>query len=393
MRCKAFFYLLILFLLASCSKHSETKTIKIGIPISLSGRYSQESHLILNGYELWKDYVNSHGGIKVGNRKYKVEFVVKDDSSKPYKSAMITENLISESKVNFLFGPYSSLITLADSVVAEKYKIPMIIAGGASEEIFNRHYKYISGMLPPSGDYFKAAAEMLAYKNFQDENTALVFGENPFSISVAAKGRIWLESNGFTHIFPFEYSYYVNSLNNVVRDLHNRKIEIVLFAGHINDIKQFIKDSKKISYIPKLIVFTVGTHIFYLSNYLKNFSKNVFLVSPWNKNPNMQGILFDTLNKYKKIFELKFGYNPDYHCAAATAAGIVLQNAIERSHSINPKLVQNAILRSNFPTFYGRIKFSKTGQIIKDIYVMEIKGNNVYIVYPIDAAESKITIR
>ncbi len=393
MRCKAFFYLLMLFLLASCSKHSETKTIKIGIPISLTGRYSQESHLILNGYELWKDYVNSHGGIKVGNRKYKIEFVVKDDSSEPYKSAMITENLISENKVNFLFGPYSSFITLADSTVAEKYKIPMIITGGASEVIFSRHNKYISGMLPPSGDYFKAAAKMLAYKNFQDENVALVFGENLFSISVALKGKIWLETSGFTHILPLEYSDYINSLNSVVRKLHDKKIRIVLFAGHINDIKQFIKDSKKISYIPKLIVFTVGTHIFYLSNYLKNFSKNVFIVSPWNENLNIQGILFATLNKYKKIFELKFGYNPDYHCAAATAAGVVLQNAIEQSHSIDPKIVQSAILKSDIPTFYGRIKFSKTGQIVKDVYVMEIKSNNAYLVYPLDAAESKIIIR
>ncbi len=387
------FYLLIVFLLTSCFRHNETKTITVGIPISMSGKYSQESHLMLDGYKLWKDYVNAHGGIKIGTKRYKIEFVVKDDSSDPYKSALITENLISENKVNFLFGPYSSRITLADSAVAEKHKIPMIIAGGASEEIFSRHYEYISGLLPPSKDYFKTAAKMLAYKKFQDENVALVFGEGPFNISVALKGKTWLESNGFTHVSPFEYSDYANSLSGIVRDLRDRKIEIVLFAGHINDIDQFIKRSKRISYMPKIAVFTVGTHIFYLSNYLKNFSKNIFFVTPWNKHLSLRGLLFTSSNNYENIFKMRFGYSPDYHSAAATAAGIVLQNAIEQSHSINPQIVQNAILKSNFPTFYGRIKFSKTGQIIKDINVMEIKGNNAYLVYPLDVAESEITIR
>jgi len=392
MRYRIVFYVLIVFLLTSCFRHNETKIITIGIPISISGKYSQESHLMLDGYKLWKDYVNSHGGIKIGMKRYKIEFVVKDDGSDPDKSARITENLISENKVNFLFGPYSSLITLADSTVAEKHKIPMIIAGGASEEIFSRHYEYISGLLPPSKDYFKTAAKMLAYKNFQDEDVALVFGENLFSISVALQGKIWLESNGFTHILPFEYSDYINSLSSVVRDIRSRKIGIVLFAGHINDIKQFVKRSKRISYMPKIAVFTVGTHIFYLSNYLKNFSKNIFFVTPWNKNLNLHSLLFTSSNNYENIFKLRFGYSPDYHSAAATAAGIVLQNAIEQSYSINPKIVQDAILKSNFPTFYGRIKFSKTGQIIKNIDVMEIKGNNAYLVYPLDVAESAITI-
>ena len=80
-------------------------TLKLGAAVSLTGPFSREGQLLRDGYDLWKDTVNAQGGIKVGARTYKVDIVYYDDESKAQTSARLTEKLITEDKVAFLFGP------------------------------------------------------------------------------------------------------------------------------------------------------------------------------------------------------------------------------------------------------------------------------------------------
>ena len=53
--------------------------IRIGATVSLSGRYSEPSAMIRDGYRLWEKQVNQRGGLL--NRP--VELVVYDDRSDP----------------------------------------------------------------------------------------------------------------------------------------------------------------------------------------------------------------------------------------------------------------------------------------------------------------------
>src|ERR1700676_5208525 len=83
-------------------------TILFGSPVSLTGNLTKEGHLTQEGYELWKNYVNAHGGIKVGGKTYKVDIKYYDDESKNDTSAQLAERLIDQDHVNFLLGPYGS---------------------------------------------------------------------------------------------------------------------------------------------------------------------------------------------------------------------------------------------------------------------------------------------
>src|SRR5436309_9054346 len=54
-------------------------TLLFGAPISLTGATSHEGHLTLEGYQLWVNVVNAHGGIQVGNTRYQVQLKYYDD--------------------------------------------------------------------------------------------------------------------------------------------------------------------------------------------------------------------------------------------------------------------------------------------------------------------------
>ena len=98
--------------LAACGSSSGgaggSDTLVFGAPVSLTGSLSHEGTDTLNGYHLWADQVNAAGGIKVGDKTYKVSIKYYDDASSAQKSAQLTKQLITSDKVNFLLGPYGS---------------------------------------------------------------------------------------------------------------------------------------------------------------------------------------------------------------------------------------------------------------------------------------------
>ncbi|GAF73369.1 unnamed protein product, partial [marine sediment metagenome] len=94
--------------------------IKIGAAVSLTGKMAYEGRLVKDGYEVWADWVNSHGGINAGGKNYDVKVIYYDDESTPVRGAKLTEKLITQNKVQYLFGPFSSSITFATTAIGEK---------------------------------------------------------------------------------------------------------------------------------------------------------------------------------------------------------------------------------------------------------------------------------
>src|SRR5659263_687029 len=50
-------------------------TITIGAAVSLTGKTAYEGKLVQDGYVVWENWVNSHGGITAGGKNYKVKMI------------------------------------------------------------------------------------------------------------------------------------------------------------------------------------------------------------------------------------------------------------------------------------------------------------------------------
>src|SRR5690606_30006575 len=83
--------------------------IRVGVAVAQTGKSSIEGRATKPGYQLWAEMVNdARGGIQVGDRKRKVGLVYYDDQAGPEQTVRLTQRLISEDGVDFMFGPYSS---------------------------------------------------------------------------------------------------------------------------------------------------------------------------------------------------------------------------------------------------------------------------------------------
>jgi len=102
--------------------------------VSLTGDFADSGKAVKAGYELWANMVNVKGGIL--GRQVKLKIV--DDTSSPTQVVTNYQNLINKDKVDLVFGPFSSLLTIPASQVAKRYGYAFLEPAGGGPKVFEQ---------------------------------------------------------------------------------------------------------------------------------------------------------------------------------------------------------------------------------------------------------------
>ena len=130
--------------------------ILLGLSISLTGRFSAQGRQALDGLRLWQSYVNGRDGITLGqNGPRRVRVVFYDDQSLASLARENALRLLRQDRVDALFGPYSSGLTMTVAEVAHEQKRALWNHGGSSDEIFNRGWWHLVSTPTPASEYLR----------------------------------------------------------------------------------------------------------------------------------------------------------------------------------------------------------------------------------------------
>lgn len=361
---------------------AKMSTIDLGCAISLTGAQSRSGKLYRDSYDMAVNRINEAGGVKVGDKTYKLKIVYYDDKSDPAESSRLIEKLISKDKVDFLLGPYSSGITIPDSIVAQRHRVPMIEGGGASGKIFDRGDKFIFGTLPPADQYFESTLAMLKTLKPASTSVAILYSDDSFDVGVADGTEKLAKEMGLKVVLFEKYSEGGNDFTWSLSKIKTGNAQAVLLAGHTNEALNFTQQAKVLSVCPKLIAMTVGPSEADFRSSLGKDADFIYGVASWSTQMSFKGTLFDDTREFVKAFKARYHYDPDYHNASGIADVAVFKDAIQRAGTLDPQKVRNAIAATDLNTIYGRVRFGENGQIKKNNVVLQIQGGEVQQVYP-----------
>jgi branched-chain amino acid transport system substrate-binding protein len=366
--------------------------LTFGVALSLTGSTAVEGRLILNGYRLWARTVDSRGGIVVRGVPYQIAIRNYDDQSNPSLSARLTQRLVSVDRVNFLLGPYGSAATLADEVVAQRNHVPMVEGGGASTAIFSSHNPYIFGVISPApryGDIMLRAATAVSHP---PRTLAIIYASDPFSTEVAATSRAFALAHGVKVVAYKHYPTGDTNLTGVVSSLKSAKPDMLLGSGHASESIAVMEEARQLGFNPKLFAFTVGPATPSFTAALGAAANDVITSVQWTPAQRLQGIdAFGTPANYARIYASTYGQQPAYQAAAATAAGLAYQYAIQRAGSLDRQRVRNALAQLRVQTFFGTIRFDARGaNVYKSMAVMQIQRGRPLTVYPRAIATARL---
>jgi branched-chain amino acid transport system substrate-binding protein len=371
-------------------------TIVFGAALSFTGKYSTNGKHTKNGYELAKERINGRGGVNVGGKLYTIDIKYYDDESTPARGAQLAERLIVQDGIKFMLGPYSSGLTKAMAPVTEKYKIPMVEGNGASRSIFNKGYKYIFAVLSTSDYYLREAINLAAEvakkagKNPKSVKVALAIENDPFSQDIRAGVLEDAKRWGMKVVVDDKLPPELNDMSATLTKVRVKKPDVFVVSGHSKGATLAIRQlsQKKIN-VPMLAI----THC-EAAKVIVNFgplADYTLCAAQWAPALTYKDKWFGSAEQYAKTFEKKYGYVPPYQAAESTAAVLVYTDALERANSFDTEKVRDAIAATKLETFYGNIKFDKTGKnIAKPMVLRQIQKGKYKVVAPTKWATSKL---
>jgi branched-chain amino acid transport system substrate-binding protein len=372
---------LFMLLIAFAPMLAGAEDIVLGASVQLTGPLANTGRYYRDAYQFAIEKINAAGGVKVGGQSHKLALKLYDNQSDVNLSVRQYTELVSQDKVNLLLGPFASNFALADSAISEKYRVPMVQGGGASDQIFERNFHYIFGTLAPASNYFGSTIGMLKSLKPEPRSATLLYADDAFDVSVAEGTRALLKQAGLKIVLDERYSSNASDFNSLLSQIKGQRADVVLVAGHETEILNFIRQAKSLAVAPRLYSFTVGVQSEDFRKALGKDADYAFGMTPWLPSPTLKDRWFGDAVKFAAEYKAKFGYDPDYHAASGVADVEALVEALEAAGSTDPQKVRDALARIRFASLYGTVAFNAHGQIEMPQIVIQVQNGVPVEVY------------
>jgi branched-chain amino acid transport system substrate-binding protein len=326
-----------------------------------------------------------------------VEIVYHDYQSNTPRAVQLAEKLITEDKVNFLFSPFGSGATKAASSVSEKYGIPTIAATASSMAVYDQGYKYLFGTFTPNQTLTDPMSVIVKENVPGAEKAAILARNDLFPMAIAKVMEKSIEEQGLKVAFFGKYAIGTMDHASALTQIRAVQPDFFFATGYVNDLILIRKQMADLGVKPPAVGMVAGPAYKEYVEACGPLAENVLSASWWHPAVRYKGTgVFGRTENYNKVFEQKYGHVPDYAQASASAAGVILQLAIEKAGSIDPQKVRDALAGLDAVTFYGPVRFGPNGQInsLKPP-VFQIQGGTQVVIYPseIKQADFKLGVK
>ena len=371
----------------SSTPSASTKPLVIGISLSLTGDFADPGTAVKKGYELWADTVNAKGGI-LGRQ---VQLKIVDDLSSPTQVVTNYQNLITRDKVDLVFGPFSSLLTVPASQVADRYKYAFIESAGGGPKVFAQKLGNLffiqPGPIVKQGDVF--ADYILALPASQRPKTAAYPSlDDPFAQPIAANIQARFEAAGIKTVYSGTYPAETPDLTPIMTKAIAGKPDVIVSGTQSLDAYQQVKALIQLHYNPKWLYMSNGANspVEFPSKVGAANTEGVFSSGDWFPSSTATGSA-DFIKAYIK----KYGGDAsgiDNSSVEAYAAGQVLELVAARTGKVDNATIISTLHSGTWPTLLGDLSWDAIGEPQGSYLLVQWQKGKLVPVYPTAIAQA-----
>ena len=343
-------------------------TIKLGIPVSLTGQFSLQGSQTLAGIRAWADDVNRCGGLAVGGRKTPVEIVWRDDGSQRDNARAVTERLITADRVDLLAGPYSAVLTNAAAEVAQSHGKLLWNQGGASPLVYRRGNPWVVGTLTPADEYLAGLLPAVREACPEAATVAIVRASTgAFPRDVAAGVERAVAALGFRVALSSQFDAEAEDFSEIVQAICDVAPDVLVAVGRFqNDLNLAELLSQRAPAIGAVAVVAAGVDAFrerLATSDVTMGAENFIGPSQWEPDAIASVDYGPGLAEVQASLRRAGHTVVDYPMAQAYAVGVAIQRCVEECGSLNDMELRRAAASLDFTTFYGRFRIdANTGR-------------------------------
>jgi branched-chain amino acid transport system substrate-binding protein len=348
--------------------------VRIGVSLSSSDNYAEQSSMLEAGYRLWADDVNARGGL-LGRP---VELIILDDRGEPELCRENYRELIEDEQVDLVLAPYSSPLTLAATEVTEAAGYPLIATGAASHAIWERGYRYVFGMYALADRFFIGYLDILAREGFQ--TVAIVHEDNLFNRETAAGASDWAARFGLDVVVTEEINTSSPDLDGILARVQEAAPDGVVVSSYITLGYEILSVLERTGYRPRSMAMTIIPISSDFAARVGDRAENVFAPSQWEPS---ERIPFPGTREFLTNFEREYGRQATYHAASAYGSCQMLERAVRAVGGIDRNAIRDYIASVDTVTVMGRFRADPQGkQVGHNSIIIQWQDGAKEIVYP-----------
>jgi len=360
------------------------KSIKIGIPTSLTGRHSPFGHHQKRAFDLALEEINAAGGAK----GRPLEWVYADDQSKPETALTAAQKLFEDKEIILLTGEYASSNTYPIAALAEKQKIPFLVSCAAADSITQSGWKYIFRMVQPASE-FDTGLQDFMLKAAKAKNMVILYENTLFGTSTSKAMKEWADANNIKALIYEAYEAGLVDFKPLLFKVKAATPDVLYVISYLMDATLIARQTKEIDLNPKM--FGGSAAGYSIPEFLEGAGDSAELVyssTMWERTVKFPGAReFD--EKYRK----KYNIIPPYHAAQSYAASYVCWDVLKRTKELTRDAVRDALETTNVMTIYGPITFKSYGKFERQTQLptllLQVQKKKFEIVWPPELSTGK----
>ena len=367
-------------------------TIKVGIPVSLTGQFSLQGMQTLAGIQTWVNGVNDAGGLIVEGAGSPIELVYQDDESRREKVREITRRLICEDRVNILVGPYSAVLTNAAAEVARDHERLLWNQGGATPLVHQRGNPWVVGILTPADEYL--AGLLPAVREVCPGAATLGVlqaATGTFPRDVASGVERSATELGFHQVLSLEFDSDADDLSYMAQAVREVLPDVLVVAGRFqNDLRIAELLAESAPALGTVAVVAAGVDAF--RERLGPRAENFIGPSQWEPEAGYTVDYGPGVAEVQSALRRAGHPVVDYPMAQAYAVGVVIQRCVEGCGSLEDGALRDAAFSLDFTTFYGRFRINAdTGrQVGKPSLLVQWRQGRKVVVWPSEYRQQRL---
>jgi branched-chain amino acid transport system substrate-binding protein len=362
------------------------KPIRIGSTLALTGPLAATGQVHKIVGEIYIEQLNARGGL-LGRP---VEWIVKDDQSKPDLARTLYEQLITVDKVDLLMGPYATGAILSAMAVAQRYDKLLIhhTFGIPSMAKYERQFPAWSMGPEPQVTFPNTVLDALAASPKPPKTIAVVTSKFPSVHFVALGAREVAQKRGLKEVLFLEWEFGNRDFGPIAARIKEANADLLWVGALGLEGNQLIDAMKKIDYAPK--------EQFYMypapGPMVKSPDANYALAAtifeehpPFTSNPQAEAFV--------KVFNeraAKAGLPDtavDTQAAASYSAWQILEAAVTATKSLDDKVLANWLRKNKVATIEGTLRFDGPNNYGDDLNrVKQVQNGRWVVVWPKEVA-------
>jgi branched-chain amino acid transport system substrate-binding protein len=355
--------------------------IKIGFNISLTGDIPKVGEASKFAGEMMKADINNAGGLEVGGKKYKVEFIYGDNESKAESAVSTALKMIEQDKVIGIIGPNSSKQAVPGGQVANDNRTPMISPWSTNPATtFNRPFVFRAAFLDP---FQGPVAANFGTQQFNAKTAAVLYDlDNDYSKGLAEFFKAAFEKlHGVGSIVAYE------SMGNKDQDFSVQLTKIIAISPdflflpvNYNQVALVLPQALDLGWKKPVL----GSDSWGSADLVKLAGDSVkgnYFITHYAA-AGAKGATKEFIERYNKTY----GYVPDDVAALTWDSLGIMVEALKSMKEISGdiqkdrKALRDAIAGiKSFNGITGTMKFDENGDPIKSAVVVKVSNDGQFV--------------